>query len=94
VQFPFPIFNDPLSKISKTYSQSSLISLAILLLSVMLVSHSLSMMSPLICFVDDSFIVLDTSSPVEYIISFWRVILTTLYYFSLKIILSKALFTP
>jgi hypothetical protein len=86
------MFNDPLSKRSKTYSQSSLISLTILLFSVMLVSHSLSMMSPLICSVADIFVVLDVSSPTEYMIAFWRVILIDLASFSLGIILSKALF--
>jgi len=93
VQLSLPIPNDPLSNKSKIYSQSSLISLAIFFFSAMLVSHTLSMISPLICSVTNSFGVFDTSSFSENTTALWKVALASLDYFSLKIILLKELLT-
>jgi hypothetical protein len=93
VQLSLPIPNDPLSNKSNIYSQSSLISLVIFLFSAMLLSHTLSMTSPLILSTIDSFVIFDTSSFSEHTNAFWKVSLATLAFFSLKIILSKALLT-
>ena len=78
------MFKNPLSKRSKNSLQSSLISLTILFFPVMLDSHSLSMMSPLICYVNEIFLVLDVSSLSEYMIALWRVTLAALASFFLQ----------
>jgi hypothetical protein len=93
VKLSLPIPNDPLSNKSNISWQSSLIYLDIFLFSAMLVSHTLSMISPLICFVTEIFGSFDTSSFSEHTTSFWKVALATLASFSLKIILSRALLT-
>jgi hypothetical protein len=93
VQLSLPIPNDPLSNKSNISLQSSLIYLAIFLFSTMLVSHTMSMIFPLIFSVTKRFGIFDTSSFYENTTAFWKVALVALASFSLKIILSRALLT-
>jgi hypothetical protein len=93
VKLSLPIPNNPLFNKSKIFSQLSLISLVTFLFYAMLVSHTLSMISPLICSAKNSFGVFDTSSFSEHTTALWKVALASLASFSLKIILLKELLT-